>query len=131
MSVPEKALKMERVVYICLIVAALFMGIFSNVQSIAAFINCSEEGIDVGTMAVGRHKYYGFHDPVIISPNQVVYPPLQVKDPEYQIPWGTSHFRCFFKEREVALKFEVRKAWITYEFVNETGVIPVQARVQA
>ena len=102
----------------------LFVSMLSPMQS--AFTDHFKERHDVDMLLEGERYHY---DPVTFSPHQGSYPPLKVEDPEYKIPYGTPWFRCFFKDTEVALKFEVKKAWVAYQFVHDKTT-PVQASIR-
>ena len=107
-----------RTVCVGLIVVVLFMGMSSNVLNLAAFSKVpdfEEEGYDARFQ---RNISLDFNTPLSLPSYQPSYPPLVVEDPVYKISRGTPYLRSFFKENEAALKFEVRKAWITYRFVN-------------
>jgi len=124
---------MKQAICIFVIVVALFVASASHSQNLAAFLSNPEGQIEVDAPIMMRKgKLYGFYDKMKFSPSQVHYPPLIVNDPDYTVPWGTPHFRCFFKEEEAALKFEVRKTWITYKFINQDfgDVRPARAHIQ-
>ncbi len=108
---------------ILLIVIILFVSMLSPMQSV---LTDHFERYDVDMPLKGERYHY---DHVTFSPHQVFYPPLKVEDPEYKIPYGTPWFRCFFKDTEAALKFEVKKAWVAYQFVHEEPT-SVQASIR-
>ena len=106
-----------RKVCVGIVIVALFLATLSNAQNVAAVLEVPPLEEEMNPL-FRRNVAFDLESPVSFTPYQATYPPLVVSDPEYKIPRGTPYFRSFFKENEAALKFEVRKAWITYKFVN-------------
>ncbi|MGD2249501.1 MAG: hypothetical protein PVF58_13935 [Candidatus Methanofastidiosia archaeon] len=109
----------------------ILMGLYAHVQDVAAVVDMVEEGqlLEFDENSPYKDRFFGInelYDPVYgVDSPQVVHPPLKVQDPQYDIPRGTPFFRCYFKEDKPDFKFEVKKAWISYEFVDQ-DFSPVQ-----
>jgi RHS repeat-associated protein len=115
MPVLKGMYKKQKGMYVFLFVI-VFVGLLSHAQAAHSHEIGRGPG---GTAAIDKNRFYGFNDPVRITPHKEVYPPLKVEDPAYTVSWGTPHLRCHFKEEEAVLKVEVGKAWIAYRFVDQ------------
>lgn len=124
---------MRRGTYGGLILAVLLMGMISHATSLGAFLYQEENYRNQleYDLSVERKSFFNLYDPYELIQSPRVNPPLQVKDKNFPIARGNPQYTCFFKEDSASVKFAVRKAWITYEFIDSHfgGVLPTQAEV--
>ena len=127
---------MRKGTYLGLILAVLLMGMISQATGLGAFLTYSEGNYSNQTgydLSVERKSFFNLYDPVELIQSAELNPPLQVRDENFPIAKGNPNFKCFFKEDSASVKFVVKKAWITYEFVDSHfgGLLPTQAEVKS